>query len=253
MLPGCSLPRWGLSMIDSPVMRFKPRLHRSASPWMLAAIAQLPLWGFNHPGYSEVPGFAEITSPRADQAVAGVVTIAGTADHPAFQRFEVAFGYDPDPTETWFPIGEPISTPVIDGRLALWDTMRISDGTYRLRLQVWLEDGQMLEAIVSGVRVRNYSPTETAESAAAGQTISIPPTPTATLVAAPTPSPDLTASSGNPFSLSFALGAVGAMAAFGVLAVYRRLGASIRDHIAYLRIRQVHRRLDRPQRRSGRR
>ncbi len=240
-------------MIDSPVMPSKPWPCRSAFPWMLAAVAWLPPWGLHQPGYSEVPGFAEISSPNADQAVSGVVTIAGTADHPAFQRFEVAFGYDPDDTETWFPIGEPISTPVIDGRLALWDTVSISDGNYRLRLQVWLEDGQVLEAVISGVRVRNYSPTETPEGSAASQAISIPPTPTATLVAAPTPLPDPTAVSGNPFSLSFALGAVGAMAAFGVLALYRHIGASICAHIAYLRIRQVHRRLDRPRRRSDKR
>ena len=214
-------------------------------------MAWLPRSTLNHPNNRDVPGFAEITSPSAGQMVSGVLTIAGTADHPAFERYELAFGYDPDETETWFPIGEPVATPVIDGRLAVWDTLSISDGTYRLRLQVWLEDGQVLEAIVSGVRLRNYTPTETPESPQTSRAIVAVATPSATPKPTPTPSQVASGAGRNPFSLSFALGAAGAGVALGVLAIYSRLGASIRAHIAYLRIRQVHRRLDRSRRRSN--
>src|SRR4030067_616548 len=150
----------------------------------------------------QVPGFAELTSPHPGQVVSGLVTLSGTAAHPAFNRYELSFAYDEDPTDTWFSIGEPVDTRVIDGRLALWDTSTITDGDYSLRLRVWLQDGRSLEAVVPGVHVRNYStdpviptaappeagrpqPTPTLPAAQAG--IEAPPQPPPSEASAPSP------------------------------------------------------------------
>jgi hypothetical protein len=102
-------------------------------------------------------GHAEISRPAEGDSVADVVTILGSASSATFDRYELSFGYDPDPTDTWFPIGEPVSTQVSFGRLGLWDTSRITDGTYALRLTVTLEDGSVIEDVVSGIEVRNTS------------------------------------------------------------------------------------------------
>jgi hypothetical protein len=193
----------------------------------------------------QVPGFAELTSPQPGQVVSGLVTLSGTADHPAFNRYELSFAYDEDPTDTWFSIGEPVDTRVIDGRLALWDTSTITDGDYSLRLRVWLQDGRSLEAVVPGIRVRNYSsdpviptavppeadrplPTPTLPGAQAG--IEAPPEPPPSEPAAPSPFWMLTA-----------------------MAAYALAAPPARAYLSYLRMRQLHRRLDQSRARGRRR
>lgn len=49
-------------------------------------------------------GTAEISGPQPGQALRGVVLILGTADHPAFDHYEVSFAYEPTPTAVWFAI-----------------------------------------------------------------------------------------------------------------------------------------------------
>lgn len=104
---------------------------------------------------AQVEGHAEISRPATGDTVSGVVTILGSASSPRFDHFELSFGYDPNPTDTWFPIGDAISTQVSFGRLGLWDTTRITDGAYSLRLIVTLDDGSLLEDVVEGIEVRS--------------------------------------------------------------------------------------------------
>ena len=115
-------------------------------PWMTARATQ-----------QGVPGFAEITDPAPDQPIAGLITIQGTAFHPDFESYELFFSYDPNPTDTWFPLTEKIETPVQEDGLALWDTSTITPGRYQLRLQVHSNQGQMIEAIVSDLRLGQES------------------------------------------------------------------------------------------------
>jgi hypothetical protein len=105
------------------------------------------------------------------------VTISGTTDIPGFRSAEISFAYQSDPTNTWFIIQQS-AAPVKEGALAAWDTTTITDGAYRLRLQVFLQDGQVKESLVTGLRVRNYTliETSTPEARQAGQET---PTPTA--------------------------------------------------------------------------
>jgi hypothetical protein len=201
----------------------------------------------------QVPGFAELTSPTPGEAVSGLVTLRGTADHPAFQRFEVSFAYAQDPTDTWFPIGEPVETRVIDGRLALWDTTGITDGDYSLRLLVRLEDGRSLEARVAGVRVRNYSAEQAAPTASAPEPVRPLSTPTALPpVLSSSPSSPQSSSPESAVRSPFWTGAAVGAAALAAVGAYSLAAPAARAYLAHLRTRQLHRRLDRSRSRGGR-
>jgi len=130
-----------------------------------------------------------LDTPRPGDALQGVVTITGSTDLENFRSAEVAFRYESDPENTWFLIQQS-SQPVSNGPLAQWDTTTIADGSYRLRLQVLRSDGSLVETQVSGLRVRNYSPVETATPGfdPAAESPGVTPSPTATLLP-PTPTP----------------------------------------------------------------
>lgn len=194
----------------------------------------------------EVPGFAEIVQPAEGQALQGIVTIRGTASHPAFKAFDLAFGLDPDPTETWFPLAESVDTPVVDGRLAIWDTGPITDGNYRLRLQVQIEGGEPLVAIVRDLRVRNYSPTEVPIGPAGLPATAEPEsTQPALALEADRPAetrPDL-------FRSALTAGTVAGVTIPAFLALYQLCAPRARAYSGFLRMRRLHRRTGRPPRR----
>jgi hypothetical protein len=164
-----------------------------------ASLLLLALWALPAARVpAQAPGFAEITRPVSGEAVSGVVTLEGTANHPSFDHYDLTFTYEGDTTGTWFPIVDEDRSRVVEGRIAVWDTTGITDGEYMLRLRVWPAEGEPLEAIVHGVRVRNYTSIETPTP---GPSLAAPvftvtallPTPTATppptvLPAAPEPS-----------------------------------------------------------------
>jgi hypothetical protein len=143
----------------------------------------------------------QITSPRDQAAVRGLVPIEGSATHPQFQKYEIHYGPQPNPGDQWTPIGgSPFTVPVVQGRLGLWDTTIIPDGLYSLRLRVVRLDGNYDEYFVRGIQVNNTLPTETPTPA---QTPTpAPPTntplPTQTVVigvptvSSPTPRPSAT-------------------------------------------------------------
>jgi hypothetical protein len=104
----------------------------------------------------------QITSPRDRASVRGLVPIEGSATHPQFQKYEVHYAAEPNPGDQWTPIGgSPFSVPVVQGRLALWDTSIIPDGVYSLRLRLVRVDGNYDEYFVRGIQVVNAGPTET--------------------------------------------------------------------------------------------
>lgn len=108
-------------------------------------------------------GNAEISDPQPGQALRGVVLIQGTADHPAFDHYEVSFAYEPNPTASWFAIEAAGASAVPGGQLATWDTTQIADGAYQLRLQVFGTAGDApIEFITPGLTVANSVPLPTA-------------------------------------------------------------------------------------------
>ncbi len=117
-----------------------------------------------------------IESPASGETVSGVVEIRGTAAEPGMMRFRVEFGYDPDPTGTWFLVFEG-TEPVRNGLLGAWDTSSVSEGEYALQLTAYFADGSMRETITRGLHVIRGTPLATA-SVAEGVT-SIAPDPSA--------------------------------------------------------------------------
>ncbi len=200
---------------------------------------------------AQIAGYAEILLPVAGSAVSGVVTLRGTADHPWFQSYDLAFAYSLNPTETWFPLGEAVLTPVRDDRLGIWDTTGISDGNYTLRLRVWLTDATVLVGLVENVRVRNYHPAETPTPAPTSFPSPTPLTPTPTEtpwpIAVATPAPTGMAQARG----ALASGVLGSVAGLGLLGVYTLARGPFRNQVAALRTRMMHARLALRNRRRG--
>jgi hypothetical protein len=133
---------------------------------------------------AQTQGVAVITSPLDGALLNGLVPITGTATHPQFVRYELAFAYSPNPTNTWFPLQAPVTTQVVNEIIGRWDTTQISDGLYSLRLRVYYSDTAYLEAFVQNVRVENATPTAdvvAAETPTPPVAITLPPLATATL------------------------------------------------------------------------
>lgn len=151
-------------------------------------------WGWRsldtpQPPVTPTPALAvAILDLRPGQAVQGVLAVRVKSDVPAFRNAELSFTYQDDPRQTWFLVAES-NQPLNGQSMAEWDTNTISDGDYLLRLVVWREEGNYLEAIVP-LRVRNYSPIETDTP--------LPPTPSPTLAPAETPIPTVTATAHPP-------------------------------------------------------
>src|SRR5689334_1694259 len=139
--------------------------------------------------HAQDQGVAVITSPLEGALLTGLVPITGSATHPQFTRYELAFGYSPNPTDTWFSLQAPATNQVINEVLGTWDTTQISDGLYVLRLRVFFADGAYLESFVANVRVQNSTapaltgvpptegppPTETPAPTATTPLIDLPP------------------------------------------------------------------------------
>ena len=149
--------------------------------WILILI----LWLFPILGQVQSGETPEITSPLPGQALQGVVVVNGHTALKNFQSTEVSYSYTSG--SSWFLISQSRNA-VEDGRLAVWDTTTITDGDYKLRVQVFLSSGSMVEKIIQ-VRVRNYSLVETATVEPTSEIISARPTTTAspTAVLRPTP------------------------------------------------------------------
>ena len=131
-------------------------------------------------------GVAVITSPLDGAILNGLVPITGTATHPQFQRYELAFAYSPNPTGTWFPLQAPVNTQVVNEIIGRWDTAKISDGLYSLRLRVYYTGTAYLDAFVQNVRVVNATPTAVVsapETPTPPVAITLPPLATATATA----------------------------------------------------------------------
>jgi hypothetical protein len=100
-----------------------------------------------------------IYSPQPGQAVQGIVPIDVSIIVPDLDMVVLEFRYQDHPTDTWFQLLQT-GDPIEDGILAQWDTTTITDGEYDLRL-VAFTGLQQYEYLVSGLRVRNYTPVET--------------------------------------------------------------------------------------------
>ncbi len=174
--------------------------------WIFTGFLALALT-FPQRAFAQADASIRITAPASGDVLQGLVNVTGTSAADGFLSSELSFAYASDATSTWFPIYQT-DQPVTDGLLASWDTTLITDGDYNLRLRVTLQDSSILESLVTGLRVRNQLPTETATSAPTPTpefsplpiASPLPPTPqpapTSTRLPTPTPLPP------NPVSLT---------------------------------------------------
>ena len=183
----------------------------------------LVFFSFSQPILAQDEDQPTISYPIEAQIVQGVITISGSVTVLGFSSYELSFAYENDPTQTWFVLSSS-SLPVFEGELDIWDTTTLTDGDYSLRLQVFLLDGTTQETMVSGLRVRNYTPIPTPTPTSTSTPVVQFAAPTAQLIApAPatvTPSlPTPTLLPPNPASLADASisGALGRGAALALL------------------------------------
>jgi hypothetical protein len=102
-----------------------------------------------------------IDSPKTGDILRGQVEVSGNMDLPNFLSAELAFGYASDSTDNWFII-QTFSQPVKDTPFAIWDTTSITDGDYKLRLRVYLQDGTFQDTVITDLKIANEVPTPTA-------------------------------------------------------------------------------------------
>ncbi|MGB1288820.1 MAG: hypothetical protein ACPG7F_19970, partial [Aggregatilineales bacterium] len=113
------------------------------------------------PTNTPAPASIVILSPVPGNVVSGNMQILGSAIHPQFLQYRLEFGPDPNPGNLWFPITGIAQTPVLNNRLGIWNTSGAGspDGTYQLRLRVFLRDGSQQTTVVNNIRVQNQAPT----------------------------------------------------------------------------------------------
>jgi len=106
-----------------------------------------------------------IHEPADGDEVSGIVSIQGTADHPQFLRYELAFVQNSRPGSDWIVFAQG-DRPVRNNTLAVWDTTVgqpvspvFPDGQYRLRLRVVREDYNYDEFFVAELLITNLSAT----------------------------------------------------------------------------------------------
>jgi hypothetical protein len=198
-----------------------------------------------------------IAAPVEGQAVAGRVGIAGAAASPLFERYEIDFGYEPNPTDTWFPIGEPVRAQQTGGLLAEWDTLGlgVADGVYTLRLRVYRVDGTFVEAFARSIELRNGSAaaitplpagsaalplTEAPTGTATAVVVQLPPTstprPSATVTQPGPPPPGPAGLAGPTFDLpnfgrAFVWGIGWTAGIFALIGLYAALRPRVRPHL----------------------
>jgi hypothetical protein len=127
-----------------------------------------------------------IDEPRPGGVLQGLAVISGSSNVSGFLSAEISFSYMDDPTGTWFLIGTN-SQPVSSDTLITWDTTVITDGNYKIRLRVFLTVGSFRDFLVSGLRVRNYTPIETPTHLPPAPVPTHNPTITPTMIPYPTP------------------------------------------------------------------
>lgn len=109
-----------------------------------------------------------IAEPAAGDTISGVVAVRGTAVHPNYLRYELAFLQQDKPGADWIVFAEG-TQPVTDGLLAIWDTTVgqaigapvFPDGRYQLRLRVVKNDFNYDEFFVADLIIQNEGPTPT--------------------------------------------------------------------------------------------
>jgi hypothetical protein len=125
-----------------------------------------------------------IRSPVTGEAVTGTVPILGSAQIDGFNFYKLEWAPSNDP-QAWRAVSDIRHEPVINGLLDQWDTGRMPDGVYRLKLTVVDESAaeicsELVEDVVVGAvnAAGTGTATETATSTGTATAAEITATPT---------------------------------------------------------------------------
>ncbi len=223
-------------------------MKKSQRIWVLLAMGSIIISA--HTAAAQAPGYADISFPAAGEAVIGLATLVGSASHPFFTEYDLAFSYQDDPSNTWFIISEHVKQEIQSGPLGIWDTTGITDGIYRMRLRVFLEGRETLVVLIENVRVRNYTRIETATpGAVVDQSTPTHEFPTST--PRPTPLPVLAGNGSQMVARAFSVGAV--LGLLGLLsgAFYFFARQRIRIRMGVMRTRRMLRQEERKHRKQA--
>ena len=107
-----------------------------------------------------------ISEPSSGELLSGVINVVGTAVHPDYLRYELAFFNEANPGAGWIVFAEG-EQPVQSNVLAVWDTTVgratgnpvFPDGRYQLRLRVVKTDFNYDEYFVTDLTIFNSGPT----------------------------------------------------------------------------------------------
>ncbi|NDJ86405.1 MAG: hypothetical protein GYB66_10995, partial [Chloroflexi bacterium] len=123
------------------------------------------------------PNNIQIVSPVTGAELQGSETIFGSASHPAFVQYTLEYGPDPNPSNLWYPITpQAVTVPVLNNALGTWNTTLVPDGSYQIRLHVYLTDNTEITNVrVTGLQVRNQvAPTQVAQANSRPQISPVP-------------------------------------------------------------------------------
>lgn len=109
-----------------------------------------------------------IVQPESGAVISGVVVVEGTAVHPDYLRYELAFMYLDDPNPEWIVFADG-DQQIVNGTLAIWDTEVgrainapiFPDGNYQLRLRVVKTDFNYDEFFITNIIISNDDATPT--------------------------------------------------------------------------------------------
>jgi hypothetical protein len=121
-----------------------------------------------------------LSAPASDQALFGTVRIVGTANNAQMLMYRLEFLPGADPQGKWQVIASQVTQQVTNGTLGQWDTTKVADGTYQIRLRVTLRNNTVIDVYARGLQVSNQQPTPLP---------TVPPPPTATNLPTLGPSP----------------------------------------------------------------
>jgi membrane peptidoglycan carboxypeptidase len=122
---------------------------------------------------------ARIISPTDGQPVQGQVTVTGNATAQNFNRYQLEVA--PEGSDTFAIIAGPFTSQPAGNTLGTFDSTRLTNGVYRLRLAMFANDGGYLYRVIR-IIVDNPLPTPTPIPTQA-------PLPTLPPLASPTPIP----------------------------------------------------------------
>jgi hypothetical protein len=134
------------------------------------------------------PPRVAIFHPLDGEVVEGIVPVIGQVILSDFSHYIVEYGIGPDPIG-WGWVSGPHMAQVENGLLTHWDTSRLDNGSYSLKVTVFDHHGNSFDARVF-VIVANPTPTPTPTPTNTPIPTTIPtntPTPTPTLTNTPIP------------------------------------------------------------------